>query len=359
MEEEISFRKTLLDWAEKNKRPLPWKESSNPYHIWLSEIILQQTRVEQGLPYYLKFIKKYPTVTDLANAPEDELFKLWEGLGYYSRARNLHTSAKMIATEYQGVFPTQYKDIRTLKGVGDYTAAAIASFAYNQPYAVVDGNVYRFLARFFGIETPIDIPEGKKKFQELADKLLDQDQPARYNQAMMDFGATWCTYPIPHCLTCPFMNKCLAFKENKTKLLPVKSKKNVKKNRFFYYLIINVGEHIVLHKRADNDVWAGLHDFPLIELDTPAKEGLFLMAELEQTEIWKNWIDNQPFKVLSISKKHSQTLTHQKIEAFFIELALTDKFFVEKEGYFVVERKKIKKFAFPKIIGDYLGTQKL
>lgn len=355
MKDAAFFRETLLKWEEGRKRPLPWKESKNPYYIWLSEVILQQTRVEQGLPYYNKFIKKYPKIEDLANAPEDELFKLWEGLGYYSRARNLHASAKIVATTYQGIFPNNYEEIRALKGVGDYTAAAIASFAYDLPHAVIDGNVYRVLSRLFGIDTPIDSPTGKKAFKTLADNLLDQTQPARYNQAIMDFGATHCTYTAPKCAECPFVRECLALKDGRTKELPVKSKKITKKDRFFYYLIINTGKQVILHKRTDKDIWASLHDFPLIEMEKTVEGDL--MPTLEATEIWKDWFENQEVQLLSISKKHLQTLTHQKIQAFFVELAVSDKFFVEKQDYFTIERKKIKKFAFPKVIGDYLGTQ--
>ena len=220
------FTKNLMAWFATNHRPMPWKGEKNPYLIWLSEIILQQTRVEQGLPYFLKFKENYPTVTDLANAPEDEVMRMWQGLGYYSRARNLHFTAKHIAYDLNGVFPKTYVEILKLKGVGTYTAAAIASFAYDLPNAVVDGNVYRVLARYFGIETPIDSTIGKKEFTKLAYELLDNKRPADYNQAIMDFGATQCKPKKPNCINCPLNQKCIGFNTQKIDTLPIKTKKN-------------------------------------------------------------------------------------------------------------------------------------
>ena len=218
------FAKRLIKWYNFNKRELPWRSTSDPYKIWLSEIILQQTQVNQGLSYYLKFVEEFQTVKDLAKAPADKVMKLWQGLGYYSRARNLHEAAKNIVNEHKGEFPKAYEDIRALKGVGDYTAAAIASIAYNLPYAVVDGNVYRVLSRIFGIETPIDSTSGKKEFNELANELLTKKNPADYNQAIMEFGALYCRPKNPDCTNCIFNDKCEAYRLNKINLLPVKSK---------------------------------------------------------------------------------------------------------------------------------------
>ena len=245
-----TFTKKLLKWFVSNYRPLPWKGEKNPYLIWLSEIILQQTRVEQGLPYYEKFRKKYPTIKDLALAPEDEVMKLWEGLGYYSRARNLHTTAKFISKDLDGIFPKTHKEILALKGVGSYTAAAIASFAYNLPYAVVDGNVYRVLSRYFGIATPIDSTDGKKEFALLAQELLATEKPGAYNQAIMDFGATHCMPKQPKCITCLLNKKCKAFTENRIDILPVKTKKIKKRTRYLNYLIINQGNQVFINKRT-------------------------------------------------------------------------------------------------------------
>ena len=353
LDKQSFFTQKLLEWYRPNKRPLPWKNIKNPYHIWLSEIILQQTRVEQGLPYYNKFVEKYPTVIDLAEASEDEVFKLWEGLGYYSRARNLHAAAKTVAKQYKGNFPKTYAEIRALKGVGDYTAAAIASFAYDLPHAVVDGNVYRVLSRFFGMDTPIDSSAGKKEFRALADALLERKQAARYNQAIMDFGATHCTPKTPQCAACLHRSQCVAWAEDRVGVLPVKSKKIKKRSRYFYYLIMNEGAQVLLHKRMDKDVWASLYDFPLIELDKQV-EGLFLIDELKKTKSWQYWFENQEVDITSVSKIFKQTLSHQKIHAIFIEINLKAPFFVEKENCIIIERKKIKNFAFPRIIVNYL-----
>lgn len=354
MDKHLFFRKTLLEWYQPSDRPLPWKAIRNPYYIWLSEIILQQTRVEQGLPYYLKFVQKYPTVTDLANAPQDDVFKLWEGLGYYSRARNLHAAAKTIATDFKGEFPSNYADIRALKGVGEYTAAAIASFAYQLPYAVVDGNVYRVLSRFFGIDTAIDSTAGKKEFRQLADVLLDVEDPARYNQAIMDFGATHCMPKNPKCSTCLHQAQCSAFNDNRIQELPFKAKRIKKRNRYFYYFIPNYKDKTLLHKRTDKDIWASLYDFPLIELDQQV-EGLFLKKALQESKSWNYWFENQEIDILKTSKIYKQTLSHQKISAIFIEFDAKVDFFAEKENCITIERKKIKNFAFPKIITNYLN----
>ncbi|MCW8941497.1 MAG: A/G-specific adenine glycosylase, partial [Flavobacteriales bacterium] len=234
----MEFSQKLISWYKNNKRDLPWRNTINPYKIWLSEIILQQTRVNQGLSYYYKFIEHYPSVKDLANASEQEVLKLWQGLGYYSRARNLHATARIITENYDGIFPVDYKKILSLKGVGEYTAAAITSFAYNQPYPVVDGNVFRVLARIYGVDTPIDTPEGKKTFNGLANKLIDKKQAATYNQAIMEFGALVCTPKNPECENCIFNNICAALINQQIELLPLKSKKIKQTNRYFNYLII-------------------------------------------------------------------------------------------------------------------------
>ena len=357
MNKKTFFTKKLLEWYHPDERPLPWKAIKNPYFIWLSEIILQQTRVQQGLPYYNKFTQKYPTIIDLAEAPEDDVFKLWEGLGYYSRARNLHFAAKTVASTHQGIFPTTYADIRALKGVGDYTAAAIASFAYGLPYAVVDGNVYRVLARFFGINTPIDSTIGKKEFSLLADELLARKQPALYNQAIMDFGATHCTPKTPNCSTCLHQKHCVAFQTEQVGDLPVKSKKIKKRDRFFYYLILNQGKDLYIRKRIGKDIWASLYEFPLIELKKQV-EGLFLMEALEDSSEWKTLFKDQPVLVKSVSRKYKQTLSHQKISALFLEIELKSSFFDEKNNLIAIERKKMKNFAFPKIISNYLEDKK-
>lgn len=347
------FTKQLLQWYQPSDRPLPWKGIKNAYFIWLSEIILQQTRVEQGLPYYLRFTEQYPTIRELANAPEDAVLKLWEGLGYYSRARNLHAAAKMVVEQYEGVFPTTYEGIRSLKGVGEYTAAAIASFAYGLPHAVVDGNVYRVLSRFFGLDTPIDVTAGKKLFRALADELLHQEDPALYNQAIMDFGATHCTPKQPHCKTCGHQQQCRAYQDQRITKLPVKSKKLKKRLRYFYYWMVTDGTCVALRKRQEGDIWAGLYDFPLTELENWV-EGLFVQDRLVQTPFWQTKLQPHGAQILQVSKSYTQVLSHQKISALFIQVQVEAGFFEENPMLLTVERKKIKNFAFPKLVGRYV-----
>lgn len=263
----------LICWYGENKRSLPWRETKNPYFIWLSEIMLQQTRVEQGLPYYLKFTKAFPTVFDLAKADESEVLKLWQGLGYYSRARNLHFTAKFVANELKGMFPSSYKELIKLKGVGDYTASAIASICFKEPVAVVDGNVYRVLSRYFGISTPINSTKGIKEFKELAQTLIDTSQPDVYNQAIMDFGAMHCKPQNPLCNKCPLANGCVALAKNQIKELPVKEKKTKIKKRYFNYLVpITEENKTVLEERKGKGIWQGLYQFPLVETQKKTSE---------------------------------------------------------------------------------------
>jgi len=264
----MNFLKKLINWYTVNKRDLPWRNTTNPYYIWLSEIILQQTQVAQGTPYYHAFTRQFPTVYDLANANEEEVLKLWQGLGYYSRARNLHWSAKYIVKELDGVFPDTYKDILKLKGVGDYTASAIASICFNEVTAVVDGNVYRALSRIFGIETPINSTSGQKEFKVLAQQLIDNKQPAIFNQAIMEFGARQCKPKNPDCSICPFKASCLALKENKIDELPVKLKKTKVTNKYFNFIvIISKNEKTVIEQRKGSGIWQNLYQFPLIETE--------------------------------------------------------------------------------------------
>ena len=260
----MNFSNRLVFWYLQNKRDLPWRTTLNPYHIWLSEIILQQTRVDQGMSYYLKFIDQYPTIANLAAASEEDVLKLWQGLGYYSRARNLHATAKKIHFEYHGIFPSDYDELLKLKGIGDYTASAIASICFDLPTAVVDGNVFRFLARYFNISTPINSTKGIKEFKQLAQELLDIEQPGTHNQAMMEFGARVCKPMAPDCDTCIFNTSCLARSKNKIKVLPVKLKKTKIVKKYFNYLVIETGNHSTfIHKRVEG-IWKNLYEFPLI-----------------------------------------------------------------------------------------------
>ena len=351
VQKQKKFTQLLMQWFATNHRPLPWKGEKNPYLIWLSEIILQQTRVEQGLPYFEKFKNKYPTVKNLADASEDEVMKMWEGLGYYSRARNLHAAAKYIAHELNGIFPKSYDGIRELKGVGPYTAAAIASFAYGLPYAVVDGNVYRVLARYFGIEEPIDTTVGKKLFAKLAQELLDATQAGNYNQAIMDFGATHCTPALPACGHCPMRADCSAFQNKSVDTLPIKSKKLQRRQRFFNYLILNSGDQIFISKRTGKDIWQNLYEFPLIETEALVEDSHFLKKQ----KTWQEWLGGKSAAIERASVPQKQDLTHQRIVARFWEITVPgDNKGVFNNNWIAIKRENLSDYAFPKVIDAYL-----
>ncbi|MDF2193597.1 A/G-specific adenine glycosylase [Paraflavitalea sp. CAU 1676] len=342
------FTEQLLAWNKsKNSRSMPWKGEKDPYKIWLSEIILQQTRVEQGLAYYEKFIKAFPTIQQLAKAPEKKIFKLWEGLGYYTRCRNLMATAQIVVNDYKGKFPATYEEIKKLKGIGPYTAAAISSFAFNEAQAVVDGNVQRVIARYFGISTPIDTTAGKKMYQELATALLDTEQPGVYNQAIMDFGAVICKPQNPLCGECPQQADCEAFKHNLVKQLPVKEKTLAKKDRWFYYFIIQFQDKIYIHQRTGKDIWQDLHEFALYEAETPVQT-LF-----QDLPFLKELFGKQSYSVTHISKVFHQQLTHQHIHGQFITVT-TLKPVTALKGYDLVDKKQLKKVAFPRIIKSFL-----
>ncbi len=343
-----NFSQTVIKWYEANKRELPWRNTGDPYLIWLSEIILQQTRVEQGTPYYLAFAKNFPDVKSLANADENKVMKLWQGLGYYSRARNLHATAKQVSLEYKGKFPASYDELLKLKGIGSYTAAAIASFAFRLPHAVVDGNVYRLLARYFGIKEAIDSGEGKKTFANLANTLIDIKDPGTYNQAVMEFGAIQCKPVSPDCFACPLQNSCYAFSKKQVDVLPVKSKKTLVRARHFNYLVINYRSDIYLNKRSENDIWKSLYDFPLIETKEKITEtSLFDLPE------FKVALENNKFHIRSVSKFYKHILSHQVLHARFIELA-TDKP-LKSKTLIKTNRKKLEKYALPRLLERYLN----
>jgi A/G-specific adenine glycosylase len=344
------FRKRLLKWnKDKNTRSMPWKGEKDPYKIWLSEIILQQTRVEQGWAYYEKFIRAFPSVHQLAKAPEKKVFKLWEGLGYYSRCRNLIATAKKIVQEYGGKFPTDYEEIRKLKGIGPYTAAAIASFAFNLPYAVVDGNVQRVLARYYGIATPIDTIAGKKIYMQLATALLDKKQPGIYNQAIMDMGAVICKPKRPLCEICVQQQDCVAFRNGWIGRLPVKEKAIEKKNRWFYYFIIETNDgRIYLRKRNKKDIWENLYEFVLWENNYSIYQ-----EDTEVADLVPKILGKAKYIIRSISKIYKQQLTHQVIQGQFIIIRINRPLAALKE-YTLVEKKKMNKYPFPKFITAWL-----
>lgn len=347
----MNFSKLLLAWYQQNKRDLPWRHETDAYKIWLSEIILQQTQVVQGLSYYQKFVKHFPTVKHLAKAPEDEVLKLWQGLGYYSRARNLHNAAKHIVEKHKGKFPTTYEEIRALKGVGDYTAAAIASFAYGQPYAVVDGNVYRVLSRVFGIGTPIDTTEGKKQFQQLANELLYKKDPGQYNQAIMEFGAMYCKPANPDCESCIFSSSCEAKAKKSVARLPVKEKKTAIKKRYFNYLVcIDKNKNIRVNKRLDKDIWQGLYEFDLIET-TQETEWEKLMQQKEMKRII-----GKAGTLTHTSELYKHVLSHQHLYARFYILKLNNRFESDET---VINSKNWQKLAFPRLIDKFINDCKL
>lgn len=349
-----NFSNILINWYQQNLRDLPWRTTKNPYKIWLSEIILQQTRVAQGLPYYLKFLKKYPLVSALAKAEEEEVLKLWQGLGYYSRARNLHKSAKIVMSDYKGVFPNTYNELIKLKGVGIYTASAIASFSNNEAVAVVDGNVYRVLSRIFGIFTPINSTEGEKEYKILADSLLNKDNPAEHNQAIMEFGALCCTPKKPNCLFCPFQENCYSFQKNTIDSLPVKLKKTKITKKYFSYLIIkNKNQEIVIHKRVEKGIWQHLYEFPLIASDI--KTPLKILIENFETLLNTN-VKPKDFKLIDEFEKPHK-LSHQHIYAQFYEYVGNTEF--NLETFRKVNIKDFNNYPIPVLISKFVEKHPL
>jgi len=331
---------------------MPWKGEKDPYRIWLSEIILQQTRVEQGLNYYNNFIRTFPTIRQLANAPDQVVFKLWEGLGYYTRCRNLIATARHISKERKGKFPDNYDEIKALKGIGPYTAAAISSFAFNLPHAVVDGNVFRVLARIAGIALPIDSTEGKRFFTALAEELLDKQEPGLYNQAIMDFGAVICKPVAPLCSACVFKKDCVAFRQDKIKELPVKEKKISIRKRWFYYLVLEYRNRLAVRRRTEKDIWQDLYEFPLIEsaIELTPKEIL-------QQATKKKWLSPKEYELLAVSALFKQQLSHQLIAGQFLRLKLKQKPGLKNDpvaGWQWMEKSKMSSFAFPGFINQYL-----
>ncbi len=313
-----AFRQRLRNWATAHPRPLPWKDEPDPYRIWLSEILLQQTRVAQGLPYYERFVAAFPTVVALAAAPEAEVLKLWEGLGYYSRARNLHAAAKKVVSEHGGVFPASYAALLALPGVGAYTAAAVASFAFNLPYAVLDGNVFRVLARIWGYEEPVDRPAARAWFAQKAQELLDPERPGAHNQAMMDFGATWCTPRNPKCGACPMAADCVALQKKRVDALPRKSPKPARRRRILLYAVIRQGPQVYLRERTGKDIWQNLWEFPALEVaEPPAVNGEMAHQVLDH---FFSKEEQKSVKIDTVTGPLKQVLTHQEVHGFFVQM---------------------------------------
>lgn len=343
----------LLKWYAANKRELPWRDHPSPYEVWISEIILQQTRVAQGLEYYLRFVTRWPTFADLAKASEEEVLKMWQGLGYYSRARNLHKCAQQVVAQHHGNLPADFQQLKRLQGIGNYTAAAIASIAFGLPHAVVDGNVYRVLARLFDEATPININEGQQLFAQLADNMLNRKQPGLHNQAMMEFGALHCIPKNPDCLNCPLQAHCLAFANGTVAQRPVKIDKVKVAERHFNYLVIRTDEgHIYLHHRKDNDIWKNMYDFPLVESEKP-----MTVEQVVQTEDFKQIIENKNFTIGKVSPIFTHKLTHRTIRAQFIEIKLSEKLaHIQTKNILLTPEMDLGKFPVPRLIEFYLNN---
>jgi A/G-specific adenine glycosylase len=311
------FSEVISNWYQKNGRKLPWRDTDDPYKIWLSEVILQQTRVDQGMPYYKKFIEKYPDIQSLASATEQQVLKDWQGLGYYSRARNLHAAAKQVVNDFSGKFPDNHDDIRSLKGVGDYTAAAISSFAFGLPYPVVDGNVIRLLSRYFGIDAPVDTSSGARIIKEAAAQIFDTESPARHNQAIMEFGALQCVPASPDCMSCPLVHSCVSYERRLVDVIPVKARRQKTSKRYFNYILIRMDDKVVLQKRSGNDIWRNLFELPLIE--TPAQADV---AELIGSVGWSALFKDNDVVVGKVVGPVTHKLSHREIIAQFIQVEM-------------------------------------
>ena len=350
----------LLQWYSLNKRDLPWRHTTDPYKIWLSEIILQQTRVNQGLAYYQRFITQYPDIFHLANASSDEVYKLWQGLGYYNRANNLIKCAQIVAKEQHGVFPEKLSELKKLPGIGDYTAAAIASLAFKQTHPVVDGNVFRVLSRIFGINTPINSSQGKKVFTEVARQLLEKYPPDLFNQALMEFGALACTPKAPSCETCPLQVQCFAYKYQKQDNFPVKRPKAKVGKRFIYYFVFQTEERgspaFYLKKRTGKDIWRNLYDFPSVEQNRAFTSPLGALECFPE----KDWIANDKASIGKVSKTYVHQLTHLKIAACFIPVILHSKLQLDsKNSLLLISQNDLNKYPVSRLVAKYLTDQEI
>lgn len=349
------FSHIITEWYRDNKRDLPWRDTQDPYLIWMSEVILQQTRVIQGLNYYFLFVEEFPNIYELASADEEHILRLWQGLGYYSRARNMHKTAKLIVSEFNGCFPTNYKVLINLPGIGEYTAAAISSFSVNERRAVVDGNVFRVLARHFGITERIDTNKGKKEFLSLANELLDKENPGLHNQSIMEFGALQCKPQKPDCEICPLKNSCFAFAYNQVNEFPKKQKKAKSRNRFFNYFIIESKGKIVVKKRGAGDIWQHLYDFPMIETEKEMIDTF--SSDLKNLKEIIGDVD----RLQHIQRSYKHVLSHQNIYARFYKVVDCQIDLSKKPNWDYVLIKDLDKLAKPKLIvsflEDYLNKQ--
>lgn len=340
----MNFAKEIIDWYQLNKRELPWRNTTDPYIIWLSEIIMQQTRVEQGMPYFMRFAGKYPTVEHFASASEDEILKLWQGLGYYSRGRNMHKTAQLVMEEHAGYFPKNYDSLIRLKGVGEYTAAAISSFSSNEAKAVVDGNVFRLLSRYFGINTPINSAQGKKTFTELANELMDKQQAGTFNQAIMEFGSLQCKPKNPECPSCPLQAGCEARRTTRINELPVKIKSQKIRERYFNYFLAIKNGQVLFNKRGPGDIWENMYELPLFETEKPVNAQDLVRSERFVAAFGKDTV------ICSVSKPVKHILSHQKLYATFIGIENFSEQFLYDSAWFYVQLDELEKLAQPKLI---------
>lgn len=350
----MNFSRKICTWYEKNKRDLPWRDTNEPYFIWLSEIILQQTRVNQGLNYYLKFIERYPDIHSLANASRDEVFKLWQGLGYYNRAHNMLVTAKIIVEQHNGIFPETYEKLLKLPGIGPYTAAAIASIAFNEVVPVIDGNVFRVLARVFGITEVINSSEGARRFLKHSRKIIDHNEPGVYNQAVMEFGALHCIPFAPDCSNCIFINDCYAYAKGMINELPVKKPKKKAKNRYFYYFVFrlsntNLEAKVYIKRRTISDIWKNLYDFPLIE-----SENKLLLNDTEIVKIIRREYGIENPEIEAVSKEYIHKLTHQTIHAHFITVKVFKKLETSEKFVILADINKLIDYPVPRLIEQFL-----
>ena len=348
----MEFKKVLIDWYRKNKRDLPWRNTHNPYHIWISEVILQQTRVAQGLEYYLRFIETFPTIRDLAESEIDKVMKVWQGLGYYTRARNLQEGARQILTNYNAEIPKSYNELLKIKGIGPYSAGAIASFAFREVVPAIDGNVYRVLSRVFGIFTSSETTTGKKEFFNLAMELIDEKQPDVFNQAMLDFGALQCIPRNPDCLNCPFTEICYAHRNNLVNHLPAKAKKLKVRDRYFSYLLIRYKNHTFIKRREEGDIWTSLYEFPLIET-----KSLVELEDLMEDPVWIDLFGKQSLKILYVSKPVKHPLSHQTLYIRFIMLQIMKPTYYLKSNYQQVEIESIDEYSTPRVIDNFMAAE--
>lgn len=348
----MNFSHILIEWYAINKRDLPWRHTSDPYRIWVSEVILQQTRVNQGISYYLRFIEKFPTVVELAHADIDSVLKIWQGLGYYTRARNMHKTALEITSKLQGRFPSTYKELILLRGIGDYTASAVAAFAFNEPVAAVDGNVYRIFARLFGVETPIDTAKGKKELKQIANEMLDKARPALYNQAIMDFGGTLCTPKKPRCLECPVIDICSAYRNRKVDVIPVKATKVKQSTRFFTYVVLVDKGYTYIAKRLQHDIWHSLYEFPLIETADYVS-----LDQLIEYPAWKNMFGKFCVSIDYVSEVKKYMLSHQRIFAQFIVVSIDGVSGSFLDSFSRIKAENIHEYSIPKLIEGFIAAE--